>query len=71
MEVSNDNKSWHERYVIYSIYGNYYAKLTQRDEDNDIYAWKYARPIPEKEILTKQQIADLLGKNINSFEIKN
>jgi len=71
MEVSHDNKSWHKRYVIFSIYGKYYAKLTQKEEDKDVQVWKYARPIPEKEILTKQQIANLLGKDINSFEIKH
>ena len=68
MEVSNHEdfeESCAESVLL--IYKNRFVAL---DEEGHIYAWEYARPIQEKVTLTKQEIADKFGYNINQLEIK-
>jgi len=72
MYVSDDGKDWYKRFVVgkrndkfVSFYG---VDSEKRLKDYTIFSsWEYCKPLPEQ--LTKAQIAQLLNRNINSFEI--
>jgi hypothetical protein len=68
MEVSNyeDFEESYEENVLL-MYRNRFVAV---DEEGFIYAWKYGRKIQEKVTLTKQEIADKFGYDINQLVIK-
>jgi hypothetical protein len=67
MEVSNhkDFKPSYEDMVL----GIYKGSFLTMDEE-DWWIWKYAKPIKQKVTLTKQEIADKFGYNINQLIIE-
>jgi len=73
MHVSDDGKDWYKRFVIGKMCNDkfvtfYGVDSEKRLKDCTIFSsWEYCKPLPEQ--LTKAQIAQLLNRNINSFEI--
>ena len=74
MLVSDDGNSWHRRVVFMKRCGRYISWINAEtiEESEDIYkttSWRYAKEFPEKVELTKSQIAEKFGIQIDLIKI--
>lgn len=76
IEVSKSGKAWDKRVLLMlkndkAICWLGSETIEESKGETGTTAWKYYRNIPTKTILTKQQIADKFGLDINLIEIEN
>lgn len=75
MEVRNRNDGvWKKRVVFMEKNNSFIAwadfeTLKESEKTTETYTWAYARDIPQKTIITKQDIASKFGVDIDSLEI--
>ena len=74
MLVSDDGNSWHRRVVFMKRCGRYISWIDAEtvEESESIYkttSWRYAKELIEKVELTKSQIADKFGIQIDLIKI--
>ncbi len=70
MEVRDHGADeWDKRKVAFEYKGKFYAEGVEHKDDDELFCWTYARDIPQKTIITKQDIASKFGVDIDSLEI--
>ena len=74
MLVSDDGNSWHRRVVFMKRCGRYISWINAEtiEESENIYkttSWRYAKELTEKVEITKSQIADKFGIQIDLIKI--
>jgi hypothetical protein len=52
MEVSDDEKEWHERFVVGKLKNNSFLAIS--DNGPAVYCWNFAQPIPKTKITRKE-----------------